>query len=147
MSATFALIKSHFPDYTESQLLVRAVNNVHNGTGKFGDRIDDKLGYGEILPYFAMTFDLGPNPPNPIFDAWAEGARPAGVRARRPRRRAPHPPEFHATPAPTTSAPAGPTNGGITVAGESADSGVVGRADRRHRRGRARRRGCRRASS
>lgn len=69
-------MKAHFPDYTQRQLLARAINNVHNGTNKFGVRIDDKLGYGEILPYFAMTYHLGPNPPNPIYDEWERALGP-----------------------------------------------------------------------
>ena len=120
VAATFALIKAHFPDYTQRELLVRATNNVHNGTGKFGVRIDDKLGYGEILPYFAMTFHLAPNAPNPIYDAWEKALGPPTGAGSSPPPSSSIPPS--SGPA-STSAPEGPTHGGITVAGKSEDSG------------------------
>lgn len=72
-SAVLALIWSHFPSYTARQVVTRALWAVHNGAGTdtIGTRINDKIGYGMILPYFALTGDVPQDFPNPIYDAWA----------------------------------------------------------------------------
>jgi subtilase family protein len=77
VSGSLALIRAHFPDMSARDIVTRAIHTVHNGTGKFGVRIDDKRGYGQILPYFAMTYPVPANASNPIYDAWAKKLGPA----------------------------------------------------------------------
>lgn len=125
VSATFALMRSHSPGTSERDLLLHAVNNVHNGTGKFGVRLGDKLGYGEILPYYAMTYHLAANAPNPIYDAWQRALGPPRASATSTPVSSGPPPSTSttATTPAGASSPVGPTDGGITVAGKSTDSG------------------------
>jgi len=69
-SGVLALIWSKYPHESARQIVTRALWNVKNGLGDghFGQRVNDKLGYGMILPYYALT----DNPPatftNPIYD-------------------------------------------------------------------------------
>jgi hypothetical protein len=71
VSGTFALLRSKFPHDTARQIVTRALYNVHNGFGGkvFAKRISDQLGYGEILPRFALTEAPPRNAVNPIYDA------------------------------------------------------------------------------
>ena len=70
VSGTFALLRSKFPHETARQIVTRALYNVHNGlgAGHQGQRVNDKLGYGEILPYFALTEAPPAGARNPIYD-------------------------------------------------------------------------------
>ena len=73
VSGTFALLRAKFPHDPARRLVSRALYNVHNGlgTGNVGKRIDDRLGYGEILPYFALTLSPPSSFANPIYDRFA----------------------------------------------------------------------------
>lgn len=75
-SGTFALIRSHFPHMSARDVVTHALWNVHNGLGRFGVRINDELGYGEILPYHAMADRLPTDAANPIYDRWAKALGP-----------------------------------------------------------------------
>jgi hypothetical protein len=118
VAGTFALIRSHFPTMSARDVVTRALYNVHNGPATdFGQRIDDKLGYGEILPWHAMHDALPAGPSNPIYDAWATKLGPPT-------------PTTSSTPAstPPVTSPGGsqtsPTPAGITAArSHNADSG------------------------
>ena len=57
VSGTFALLWSKFPHDTARQIVTRALYNVHNGVGDkaFGTRVSNSLGYGMILPRYALT--------------------------------------------------------------------------------------------
>jgi hypothetical protein len=70
VSGTFALLRSKFAHETARQIVTRALWNVHNGLGGkiFATRINDKLGYGEILPYYALTAPPPAGAANPIYD-------------------------------------------------------------------------------
>lgn len=70
VSGTFALLRAQFPHESARQLVTRALWNVHNGLGGkiFAKRIDDRLGYGEILPYYALTENPPAHAANPIYD-------------------------------------------------------------------------------
>jgi hypothetical protein len=71
-SANLALIRAHFPKLSAREVVARALWSVHNGAGvsTIGHRINDKIGYGMILPYEALSGDVPANFPNPIYDAW-----------------------------------------------------------------------------
>ncbi len=71
VSGTFALLRSRFPHDSARQIVTRALYNVHNGFrgNVFAKRIDDRLGYGEILPSFALTDAPPRNAVNPLYDA------------------------------------------------------------------------------
>jgi len=73
VSGTFALLRAKFPHDTARQIVTRALYNVHNGLGasKVGQRINDTLGYGEILPYYALTTTPPRGFGNPIYDRFA----------------------------------------------------------------------------
>lgn len=75
-AASLALIRSHFPHMSARDVVTHALYNVHNGLGKFGVRISDQLGYGEILPYHAMADALPAGASNPIYDQWAKELGP-----------------------------------------------------------------------
>lgn len=51
--------------------MTRAFWSVHNGAGValVGDRVNDKIGYGEILPYEALSGNVPADFPNPIYDS------------------------------------------------------------------------------
>lgn len=72
VSGTLALIRSHSPQLSARDVITHAIYNVHNGLGKFGVRINDQFGYGEILPYHAMADPLPAGATNPIYDQWAK---------------------------------------------------------------------------
>lgn len=71
VSGTFALLRAKFPGESARSLVTRALYNVHNGLpdDTFAKRIDDKLGYGEILPSYALTEAPPKGARNPIYDA------------------------------------------------------------------------------
>lgn len=70
VSGVFALLRSAFPHASPRDLVTRALYSVHNGLGtrRFGTRIDDRLGYGEILPDYALRHAPPAGAVNPIFD-------------------------------------------------------------------------------
>lgn len=69
VSGTFALLRAKFPHDTARQIVTRALYNVHNGLGSdHGQRINNQLGYGEILPYYALTDAPPAGARNPIYD-------------------------------------------------------------------------------
>ena len=113
-SGAFALIRAHFPTFGERALITRALWNVHTGGPPLGKQIDSMLGYGEILPYYAMTYPIPATAANPIFDRWqhdfgvpAVTGAPTAVPA------SSAPPDSSSSP---SSAPgSGPSNGGITI--------------------------------
>ncbi len=72
-SGTFALLRARFPSESARQIVTRALHHVHNGLGKahLGERVDDALGYGMILPYNAMSEPTAPNAANPVYDRFA----------------------------------------------------------------------------
>ncbi|MEO6885250.1 MAG: S8 family serine peptidase, partial [Jatrophihabitantaceae bacterium] len=57
VSGFFALLRSRFPQWHARQIVSRALYHDHNGlgAGHEGERINDNLDYGEILPYYALT--------------------------------------------------------------------------------------------
>ncbi|MCW2597151.1 MAG: putative family peptidase [Jatrophihabitans sp.] len=73
VSGTLALLRARFPKESARQIVTRALYNVHNGlgSGTQGKRINNTLGYGEILPYFALTEAPPANAANPIYDRFA----------------------------------------------------------------------------
>jgi subtilisin family serine protease len=73
VSGVFALLRSAFPHASARDLVTRALYAVHNGLpGKtFAQRVDNKIGYGEILPYYALKDPLPAHARNPIYDAVA----------------------------------------------------------------------------
>lgn len=73
-AACLALIRAHFPKMSARQVVARAIWSVHNGAGlsMIGHRVNNKIGYGMILPDFALTGDVPANFPNPIYDGWAK---------------------------------------------------------------------------
>lgn len=116
VSATLALIRSHFPHMSARDVVTHALWNVHNGLGRFGVRINDQLGYGEILPYHAMADPLPANASNPIYDQWAKQLgppTPGGASS------APHSTasagEPSAAPAPNTAKAGGHGGSGISA--------------------------------
>jgi hypothetical protein len=68
-SGIFALLRSHFPNDSARQIVTRAIWNTHTGVG-VGVRVGDLLGYGEILPTYALTEDPPPGAANPLYDAF-----------------------------------------------------------------------------
>lgn len=70
VSGTFALLRAKFPHESAREIVTRALWNVHNGLGGkiFAKRINDKLGFGEILPYYALTTPPPRGAANPIYD-------------------------------------------------------------------------------
>jgi hypothetical protein len=127
VSGTFALLRGRFPHDSARQLVTRALYAVHNGLGGkvFAKRINDRLGYGEILPYYALTTAPPPGARNPIYDAIRRH-----LAASRPTTSPSSPaPSSASTPAPTSSsAPAtsaASTSGGI---GAGAVVGIVAAA-------------------
>lgn len=80
VSGTFALLRSKFPHETARQIVARALYHVHSGLGEGseGRRINDQLGYGEILPYFAMTEATPADAANPIYDRFAHDLPASG---------------------------------------------------------------------
>jgi Subtilase family len=68
VSGVFALIRAKFPHDTARQIVTRALYAVHNGLGRYGPRINDTLGYGEIVPKLAVTTNPPANAKNPIYD-------------------------------------------------------------------------------
>jgi len=78
-SGIFALLWSRYPHDTARQIVTRALYNVHNGLGQhsFGTRINNKLGYGMILPFYALTNPPPANFDNPIYDRFAHYLGPA----------------------------------------------------------------------
>jgi subtilisin family serine protease len=91
VSGTFALLRAKFPRESARQIVTRALWNVHNGLGGkvFAKRINDKLGYGEILPYYALTTPPPRGAANPIYDEIAA-----------------HLPTTSASPSPSSTPPA-----------------------------------------
>jgi subtilisin family serine protease len=81
VSGTFALLRAKFPTESARQIVTRALWNVHNGLGGkvFAKRINDQLGYGEILPSFALTQAPPANAANPIYDAIAKHLKTASA--------------------------------------------------------------------
>ncbi len=73
-AGTFALLRAKFPSESARQIVTRALYNVHNGlgAGKFGQRASDALGYGLVLPRFALTEAPPAGAKNPIYDQWAK---------------------------------------------------------------------------
>jgi hypothetical protein len=118
VSGTFALLRAHFPKMSARDVITHALHTVHNGLGKFGVRIDDKRGYGEILPYFAMTYPVAKNASNPIYDAWEKELGPASTDGTGSDS------DGGGSGASSSSAPGGSGPHGITVArGPNDDSG------------------------
>lgn len=78
VSGEFALIRAHFPHMSAREIVTRAIHTAHNGIGKqyLGKRVDDTRGYGEVLPYFAMTLSVPATASNPIYDGWAKKLGP-----------------------------------------------------------------------
>lgn len=116
-AGTFALLRARFPSESARQIVTRALYNVHNGlgTGKFGQRASDALGYGLVLPNFALTEAPPAGAKNPIFDQWAKdfGASTGGS------------PSSSASAAPSdsgSSPPAGSAPASSTAAATSNDS-------------------------
>ena len=122
VSGAFALIRAHFPTFGERALITRALWNVHTGGPPLGKQIDFRLGYGEILPYYAMTYPIPATATNPIFDRWQHDfGVPAVTGAPTAVPPSSAPPDSSSSP---TSAPgSGPTNGGITINTLGAASG------------------------
>lgn len=116
VSGTFALLRAKFPHDTARQLVTRALYNVHNGlgSGNVGKRIDDTLGYGEILPYYALTLSPPSSFANPIYDRFARELATSSSSS---------PP---ATASPSASRPSSPTSS--SAASSSSDSGGVSSA-------------------
>ncbi len=83
VSGTFALLRAKFPTESGRQIVTRALWNVHNGLGGkvFAKRINDQLGYGEILPSFALTRAPPANAANPIYDAIAKHLKASSATA------------------------------------------------------------------
>ena len=85
VSGTFAVIKSKFPDDSARDLVTRALWTLHNGPAVegFAKRINNKLGYGQPLPYYALTVNVKKGAANPIYDqidAWmAQHASPTAT--------------------------------------------------------------------
>lgn len=128
VSGTFALLRSKFPHDSARQIVTRALYAVHNGLGtaNFGRRINDRLGYGEILPAYALTHAPPAGAKNPIYDAIShhlaleQSSSPTSTPADTPT-----PPS---TPAPTstsTSTIAGTTSAGSGGLGAGAIIGIV----------------------
>ncbi|WP_375500243.1 S8 family serine peptidase [uncultured Jatrophihabitans sp.] len=108
-SGTFALLRAEFPSESARQIVTRALYNTHNGLGEkyFGTRADDYLGYGMILPRYALTDPLPANARNPIYDQWAKDfARSGSVAPATPSSSAP---SSSAPPAGSGSASQSPT--------------------------------------
>ncbi len=80
-AGVFALLRARFPAESARTIVTRALRNVANGIGggikANGRRVDDRLGYGQILPYYALK-DIAPpaSARNPIYDAWAREIGP-----------------------------------------------------------------------
>ena len=117
VSGTFALLRAKFPHDTARQLVTRALYNVHNGlgAGNVGKRIDDTLGYGEILPYYALTLSPPSGFANPIYDRFARDLASSSSTS---------PP---ATTSPSASPPSAPA-ASSSPATSSSDSGGVSSA-------------------
>lgn len=81
VSGVFALLRAAFPHASARDLVTRALYSVHNGlgTGRFGTRIDDRLGYGEILPAYALRHAPPADAVNPIYDRIARLAAEGAV--------------------------------------------------------------------
>jgi hypothetical protein len=78
LSGIFALIRAKFPKENVDQVLKRALYGVHNGLGDkvFFKRVNNQVGYGQPLPYFALTLTPPPGSPNPIVDTWRKDLAP-----------------------------------------------------------------------
>jgi hypothetical protein len=125
VAGTFALVRAHYPTLGERDLITRVLWNVHNGAAKFAHLIDERVGYGEVLPYYALTFKLPAlaSLANPIFDSWKKDLGPpatTGAPAESPGSSVPG-----QSPVASNDVPSGPTNGAITVDSQSgSDSGT-----------------------
>jgi hypothetical protein len=134
VAGTFALLRAHFAQAGDRELITRALYNVHNGTGRFGEQIDYKLGYGEILPYHALHDALPTHTVNPIFDDWVKNLGPpavSGAPTGTPPTSAPSSASDPSSSSGTPSGPAasggtqsGPVDGGLTVGGSGSSSGT-----------------------
>lgn len=70
VSGIFALVRSKFPKESARQIVTQVLWTLHNGLGPghFATRVNDHIGYGEPLPYFALTVNPPANAANPIYD-------------------------------------------------------------------------------
>ena len=117
VSGMFALLIAHFPHDSARRIVARALYWTHTGRGTAGidKRVDNYLGYGELLPYQALTGNTPADAPNPIFDAWDREFGPAT---------GPSSSGASGTPTPaTSSAGTTPTDGTSTTASASGGSG------------------------
>jgi type VII secretion-associated serine protease mycosin len=75
VSGAIALVRAQYPDATADEILRRMIytaGDIHT------DGWDDATGYGVVQPIFALTEELPPDAPNPVYEGLyeAEGADP-----------------------------------------------------------------------
>ena len=121
-SASLALIRAHFPSMSAQEVVARAIWSVHNGAGVgvIGHRINNKIGYGEILPYYAVTGDVPANFQNPIYDGWAKAFAadsPSSGAASATTSHAPTLPNKGQAPSPVRNADSGGSRNGALIGG------------------------------
>lgn len=114
VSGTLAVLRSKFPHESARQIVTRALYNVHNGlgAGHQGERAGDALGYGMILPRYALTEAPPANAANPIYDRFAREIGPGqGVTG------------STSAPAPSASASLAPSDAAGPASSSGDDSG------------------------
>jgi hypothetical protein len=118
-SGELALIWSKFPTDTARQIITRALYSVHNGIGggvkKNGIRVNDQIGYGIILPNYAVQA-VPATAKNPIYDKWQAELGPPTTASTSPTSApgpttAPSQPPTSSSTAPTTAAPTSAVTG------------------------------------
>lgn len=88
VSGVTALLVQHFPHLTSRQIVARLIATARQFQGAAGSR-NARTGFGVVRAYHALTDDVPPDAPNPIYDALGASAAPSS-----------------STPAPHSSAPA-----------------------------------------
>ena len=112
VSGTFALLRAKFPHESARQIVARALHHVHNGLGvaNLGKHIDDTLGYGEILPYFALTEATPAGAANPIYDRFDQQLKSSGATS------------SPSSPAASSAAPSTPPSSAAPSSGRASSS-------------------------
>lgn len=77
VSGAIALVRSEFPDATADEVLRRIFATARDLPADAPDGWDEATGYGIVRPYHALTEQVPPDAPNPVFEELAEAAASA----------------------------------------------------------------------
>ncbi|HEY8450845.1 MAG: S8 family serine peptidase [Micromonosporaceae bacterium] len=68
VAGAIALVRSHFPDASADEVLRRVIATARDLPADAPDGWDDATGYGIVRPYYALTEQVPPDAPNPVFE-------------------------------------------------------------------------------